>query len=141
MIKVRKATADDENAVVEILKEVDIYYKALEFKGFWVAEENGGVLGCARLEKFPDFFYLSCVATAPSRARSGVARAILTTLLKGLKKDVYLYTIMPDLFKKFGFRAAEPARGMPTKERYECEACHPERCVTMVRRANDTRIS
>jgi N-acetylglutamate synthase-like GNAT family acetyltransferase len=133
MIMVRRAEEKDKGPARKMLKDVDIFYNALEFKDFWVAEDGGEVVGCAQLEELPGFFYLGSVATAPSAAGKGIARSMLDKLLKGLSKDTYLYTVIPDFFKKFKFSVCQPIPGLPSKDRYECEDCHADRCVCMVR--------
>ena len=140
MLKIRPAKKGDRRAAINILKEHDIYYSALAFKDFWVAQEDGEIVGCAQLEEFPGFFYLGSVGTLSSRTGKGIARALLGAVLKGLKKDTYLYTTIPGFFKKFGFEITTPMAGLPSKECYECEDCHSDRCVCMVRRANDTPL-
>ena len=135
MIKIRPAATKDEEAVVKILKDQDIYYSALAFKDFFVAEDEGTVVGCAQLEERPDFFYLGSVGVSPSYAHKGIASKLLNRILKDLKKDIYIYTIIPDFFTKFGFEPASPRKDLPSKDRYECEDCHSDKCVCMVRRA------
>jgi N-acetylglutamate synthase-like GNAT family acetyltransferase len=135
MLEVRKARPKDKEACLAILKDHDLYYSALEFKGFWVADQDGRIAGCAQLEEYPKFQYLGSVAVDLESTQRGIARRILDTILKDLKKDVYLYTIIPDFFKKFGFSVTEPMPDLPSKERYECFDCFPEKCVCMVKRA------
>ncbi len=134
MLTVRKAKDTDKDRVIEILKELDIYYSALKFRDFWVAEEDGEIIGCAQLEEYPDFFYLGSVGVTGSRAGKGTAKKLLDEILKGRTKDIYLYTIIPDFFRKFAFEITEPVPDLPSRDRYECEDCHLDRCVAMVKR-------
>ena len=135
MITIRKARDADKPQVIRILKDTDIYYSALKFEDFWVAEEEGEILGCAQLEEYPAFYYLGSLGVAVEHEGKGIARMLLNPLLKRLKKDTYIYTIIPEFFKKFDFVVAPPLPDLPSKDRYECADCHPERCVTMVRHA------
>ena len=137
-VNIRLARKSDDQAILELLKQLDLYYAGLELKDFWVAESNGQVIGTAQLEVFPDFCFLSSVGVKASEQKHGIGQAILTKLFNSCqeKKPVYLYTIIPNFFARFGFKPTTtlPAQ-IPTKERYECHECHPEKCVTMVRHA------
>lgn len=135
MLNIRKAQAEDKDAILKILKEADIYYPALVFKNFFAAKKDGRVLGCAQLEEHPDFFYLGSLAVTTSHTSKGVAKKILNVILKDLKKDIYLYTTIPEFFKKFSFVITSPRPDLPSKDRYECADCHSERCVCMVKHA------
>jgi len=141
-LKIRPAQDTDYPQVKKLLEELDLYYSGLEFKDFWVAEEKGKIVGTAQLEEFPDFLFLGSVGIAADQQKHGIAKALLDTMLKNHKIDVYLYTIIPEFFKKFGFEPITPHSPfriphseLPTKERYECADCHLDRCITMVKHA------
>ena len=133
---IRKAAETDHPQIIKILKALDLYYSALVIKDFWVTEDNGKIVGTAQLEEFPSFLFLGSVGVASDRQKQGVAKTLLEAILKDHKKDVYLYTIIPEFFEKFGFEITTTLPTLPGKERYECEACHLDRCVTMVRHAS-----
>jgi N-acetylglutamate synthase-like GNAT family acetyltransferase len=137
-VLIRKAAKIDKDAVIKILKDLDLYYAGLSFKDFWVAEKEGQIVGAAQLEVFPDFCFLSSVGVIPTEQHHGIAKQLLTELFSKCKdqKPVYLYTVIPEFFKKFGFTATHTLPpDLPSKDRYECEYCFPEKCVTMVRNA------
>lgn len=138
MIKVRAAQANDQDQVIKILKDLDLYYAGLAYKDFWVAEQDRQIVGTAQLEVFPDFCFLSSVGIIEAEQKHGLAKILLTELFTKCKnkKPVYLYTIIPDFFAKFGFKpTTDLPSQIPGKERYECESCFPDRCVTMVKHA------
>ncbi|MFC1540748.1 GNAT family N-acetyltransferase [Candidatus Margulisiibacteriota bacterium] len=136
MQKVRPAVKKDAEDITKILKELDLYYTGLQLKDFWVAEQNGQIVGTAQLEVLPDLCFLSSVGVRPTEQKHGIGKALLTELFNQCKGDkpVYLYTIIPGFFAKFGFKpTTDLPPQLPSKSRYECAACHSDRCVTMVR--------
>jgi N-acetylglutamate synthase-like GNAT family acetyltransferase len=133
-LSIRKADKKDEKAILEILKEMDVYYPSLEMKDFWVAEENEEILGVVQLEEYPDFVYLGSLAVKTGQQGRGIAKKLLNETLPKFSKNIYLYTIIPDFFVKFGFKAASwQPPDLPSKDRFECQFCHAEKCVCMVK--------
>ncbi len=140
MIKVRQAKDKDLDAIINILKEQDLSYSSISFKSFWVAEKEKEkeIAGIINLIEFDDFFFLSSVGVAGKYQHQGIAAEMLNEIFKNKKKDTYLYTVIPDFFKKFGFREVKPEVVLPSKQSFSCSECTPEICATMVRRPNDT---
>jgi len=135
MVNIRKAVPADREAVFRILKEQDLDYSRLTFDNFWVAEEDGKIVSIARLEEFNDFFFLSSVGTAKDRQGGGAASRLLNHIHRDCAKDVYLYTLIPGFFKKFGFEISPILCGLPAREVFDCENCRPQDCVCMSRKA------
>lgn len=135
MLAIRSAKDADKEAVLKILMDLDMYYPTLEFKDLFVAEEDGNIVGCAQLEDRKDFFFLGSVATSESQRGKGTASKLLGEILKGLKKEVYLYTAIPDFFSRFGFTEAPMRPELPSKDRYDCAGCGANICICMKRPA------
>jgi N-acetylglutamate synthase-like GNAT family acetyltransferase len=136
MIKIRKARAADHAAILELVKQLDLSYPTQTFDNFWVAEETKRIVGLADLWEFRNFFFLSSVGVAEDRQRQGIATKLLKKLLAGLRKDVYLFTVEPEFFRRFGFEvAAQPPRGLPPRTIFNCGSCTPEACVCLRRPA------
>lgn len=134
-ITIRPAKDNDNPALKQLLLKLDLYYSTLEMKDFWVAEDQGKIVGAVQLQEHDNFIFLGSLGVLPDQQKHGLAKALLNKVLPGCKKDIYLYTIIPDFFKKFGFSVTSPLPNLPTKANYECEACHSDQCVTMVRHA------
>lgn len=133
-ILIRKADKKDQKEILEILKSLDLYYPSLEMKDFWVAESDKEILGVVQLEEHQDFIYLGSLAITQKYQGQGIAKKLLNETLSKLTKNIYLYTIIPEYFEKFGFKIAGwVPPDLPSKERYECEFCHSEKCVCMVK--------
>ncbi len=136
MIRVRQARDADKTAIERIIKELDLSYPSQTLNDFWVAEEEKQVVGIAALWEYRNFYYLSSVGVAENRQHQGIATKLLNKLLAGRRKDVYLFTIMPDFFARFGFQTvSEPPKGLPPRTIFACGRCRPERCVCMRRLA------
>ena len=135
MIKIRRSQARDRAAILEIIKQQELSYPTQTLDNFWVAEEKGRVVGIADLWEFRNFLFLSSVGVAANRQHRGIATKLLNTMLSGLGKDVFLFTVTPDFFGKFGFRVvAEPPKGLPPRSIFACGNCTPATCVCMCRR-------
>ncbi|MFH1362335.1 MAG: GNAT family N-acetyltransferase [bacterium] len=134
MINIRQARESDNPQIIKLLKELDLYYKGLELKDFWLAEKAGETIGAVKLANYDNFVYLEALGTAQKDRHLGVARKLLSETLPKISKDIYLYTIIPDFFHKFGFELiSRPKILLPSKEKCECENCQPNQCVTMVK--------
>jgi len=138
MLRIRKAKEEDNKEIYKLLEEVDEHTSAMAFDNFLVAEENGKILGAVKFEEFKDFFFLSSLSVNPKHQKKGIAREIMEYLLKGAEKDIYIYTVLPEFFAKFGFKEVSAPGKLPSKSPMECERCYPEKCRAMLRKINDT---
>jgi N-acetylglutamate synthase-like GNAT family acetyltransferase len=133
MLNIRQATEKDNPQILRLLKEIALYYEGLELKNFWVAEKEGKIIGTVQLQEINDFVFLGSLCVDPKEQHKGSASCLLHIATKNIIKPIYLYTIIPDFFKRHGFEITKPIPGLPSKARYECESCHSERCVTMIK--------
>ena len=62
-----------------------------------------------------------------------LTRVTEDAFLKNIQKKVYLYTILPAFFKKYGFKETLPLPSLPSRENLGCPECLPEKCVCMVK--------
>ncbi|MDD5382896.1 MAG: GNAT family N-acetyltransferase [Candidatus Margulisbacteria bacterium] len=133
MIKIRPARQQDRTAIKRLLIDLDLYYSALIMEDFWVAEKDGKIVGAVQFKEYDKFFFLGSLAVLPGARDRGIASSLVKKLIAKVNKPVYLYTIIPDFFKRFGFKETAATAELPSKDQYECEACHSEKCVCMVR--------
>jgi len=139
MPTIKPAHKDDAAAISQILREMDLYYPSKVPENFWVAKENNNIIGVACLTEYDDFLFLSSVGVIEEHQRKGIAKALLEKILHDLKKDVYLYTVIPRFFKKFGFEIVEKKsppipENLPSKESLGCDNCLSADCACMVKR-------
>jgi N-acetylglutamate synthase-like GNAT family acetyltransferase len=137
-LTIRPANKNDWTTIKELLFEVDLYYSALIDEAFWVAEQDGRIVGVLQFKEYEDFFFLSSLAVRPEARGNKIASQMIEQLAAAARKPIYLYTIIPEFFKKLGFQASLFLPGLPSRDRYECVDCHPGKCVCLVRRPNDT---
>jgi N-acetylglutamate synthase-like GNAT family acetyltransferase len=135
MFTLRPAEEKEKAKIVAIIKTLDLSYPSQSLNGFWIAEEDGKIAGIACLEKFKDFFLLNSVGTAESFRNRGVASKLVKKLTDGLKKDVYLYTVIPGFFKKLGFEPINAPDFLPARKTFFCKECTPEACTCMALRS------
>jgi len=133
---VRPAKAEDYPEIIKLISEIDEAYPGFAPDSFWVAEEVGTIVGTVRLIYYPNFVFLESLAVKKDHQGLGIAKKLLADSLKTIKKDIYLYTIIPDFFQKIGFTPISPPPDfLPGKARYECQFCKPSNCTAMVRYA------
>lgn len=130
----RLAVEKDKTRILSLLKVLDLYYAALSLDNFLVAEEQGRIIGVVQVVEADSFFFLGSLGVEEQEQKKGVAAALLEYGLKNCHKDVYLYTIIPQFFQKFGFKITQPIAGLPSRDQYECHDCHLDKCVCMVRK-------
>ena len=134
MLTLRRATQEDMPTILNILKETDLLYPNLKPDSFWVAEIEGKIVGVVRVEEQADFALIEALGILPQYQKQGIASQLLAESTKDMLKDLYLYTIIPDYFKKLGFKPVDPPSFIPARKRYDCKECHPKQCVCLVRK-------
>ncbi|OGC21284.1 hypothetical protein A2291_06220 [candidate division WOR-1 bacterium RIFOXYB2_FULL_42_35] len=134
MITVYQAKPTEQAEIKRFLQKLDLFYHGQSLEGYWLAKENDHIIGSVQLQTFPDFIFLSSLAVLESHRHQGAAKKLLNQALKSVVQDIYLYTIIPDFFEKFGFIKTAPIANLPSKNTYECEYCQPNKCVTMVKK-------
>ncbi|HVN67995.1 MAG TPA: GNAT family N-acetyltransferase [Candidatus Sulfotelmatobacter sp.] len=134
MLSIRPAGRADEPGILKVLDEADLHYGAEELNGFYVCEENGRIVGTVRLEEHPDFLFLTSLGVLPDHRHQGIATSLLINVLTRLSKPVYLYTVIPEFFKKQGFSETAAYPDLPPKNIFGCDECVPGHCVVMVKR-------
>lgn len=133
MPTIRPANQKDTAQIKKILSELVLYHPSLIPDDFWVADEGGQILGVSCLTEHGDFLFLSSVGVIETHRLKGTAKAILEKIFSEAKKDIYLYTIIPDFFKKFGFEIVDTPKNLPAKDSLGCEDCASNECVCMRR--------
>ena len=134
MLSIRKAKEEDKQVIYKILEEVDEQTSQMDYNDFLVAEKDNEIIGAVKLRGFDGLYFLSSLSVKPNFQKKGIAREIMEHILKGMNKDIYIYTVLPEFFRKFGFKEVSPPGNLPSKSPMECERCYPEKCVCMVRR-------
>ncbi|MBU0672505.1 MAG: GNAT family N-acetyltransferase [Candidatus Margulisbacteria bacterium] len=136
MTTIRLATDKDNPQILKISKDLNLYYPTLSLTDFWVAEKGQKIIGMAQLATYGKIAFLSSVGVVKTEQSHGIAKELISKALATTDKDTYLYTVIPDFFKKFGFETTqEKPADLPSKGRYICEECFSYKCVTMIKHA------
>ena len=134
MIIIRPAQQVDFQAIESILDELDLGHQSISMDRFWVAVDGGEVVGVSNIEDCGASCYLSAVGVRTSHQGRGIASRLLNQILEEAHKVVYIYTKIPDYFRRFGFSNSQPSQEIPPREIYDCESCcGSDECVCMVR--------
>jgi N-acetylglutamate synthase-like GNAT family acetyltransferase len=139
---IRQAVPEDSGRIIELLKELELDYPGRNLGCFFVGEKAGELLAIAELKDLGELCLLSCVGVSENLQGTGLGKALVNYVLRDVRKDVYLYTLVPGFFRKAGFEDARslPA-SLPPRMIYGCTACDPSSCLCLVRKANGPRVS
>lgn len=121
-ILVRPARATDALAVVDLLRGEEDLEVAFEPAEFFVAEESGVVVACARLKPLPDGAdeLASVVVQRELRGR-GVGERVVRAALARARGPVHALALAPGFFGKLGFaRVAETPPALKEKAEGHC---------------------
>lgn len=139
MFKLNKATVADRNILLKILDETDLYYPSIPMEHFYAVEDKGEIVGIVQFKEYEEYFFISSLGVPKAYVGKGVASFIVKSLIENAKirsgKDIYLYTTIPDFFKRFDFiilPSIPSSPSLPSKSLYQCEECRKELCVCMV---------
>lgn len=134
MIRIRLANPEELSLVAELERKLDLEVPSLKSNETWLLEEEGELVGLAKITDLGPAYFLSSVGIVPEKRGQGLARQLLQTVLKGRDKDIYLYTIIPEFFFPFSFEATTPPLFLPLRNIFSCHHCEPERCLCLVKR-------
>ena len=138
-IRIRRAAPRDHRDIVTLMHALDLSYPAMRLSCFWVAEDAGGIVAAAELKDFRDCSLLSCVGVRQDMRGLGIGRTLVEEVARHAQHDIYLYTLVPDFFRKAGFAGAKMLpRGLPPRSVYGCENCDPRLCFCRGRRRHDS---
>lgn len=134
-MKIRNAKPEDMPIIDAIALKYDLDSNDTKAKQFIVAEENKEIIGFGRLLKHRDVTELGTIGVMEEYRNRGVAKKIINELLSKTNEDVYLTTLIPDYFKKFGFKVLDtPAPHSMIRKAEWCEGCKKTGCTVMKRR-------
>ncbi|MBX0330130.1 GNAT family N-acetyltransferase [Oscillochloris sp. ZM17-4] len=117
---VRPATADDQPAIVDLVRAAKINPTGLHWPRFLVAEVDGRVVGTAQIKPHRDGSReLASLAVAPEMQGQGIGGALVGTLLRGASPPIYLTCVdrLEGYYARFGFRALDRAEMPPDLRR------------------------
>lgn len=131
-MEVRKARQEDLPAIEALALQFDLDHANMQAENFIVAEEKGLIIGIGQILPYPDCMELASLGVLPEFQRTGIGKKIVEALLADTQGEVYLATIRPDYFSRFGFKKTLDFPVSMKKKSEWCEGCRPELCTVMV---------
>jgi len=136
-MRVRKAVSADIPFALRLARGLGLDYPGLEDDVVLVAEDGGRIVGSVGLQRHPDVLELVALGVEESARGKGTGGRLVRALLGPASEDVYLATIIPGYFVRFGFERTDavPASLAARMGTAWCEGCPRDRCTVMVRRS------
>jgi amino-acid N-acetyltransferase len=137
-MRLRKARSADLRGIVELARNLNLDYPGMNWDDFWVAEDEGRIVGIVALKKHPDCLELCALGVNPRQRRKGTGRALVEALMATARGDVHLATVTPGFFEACGFvRTSDVPWTFIDKRQTEwCEGCDRRLCTVMLRKVS-----
>lgn len=103
-IKIRQALITDLKSIEDAIKQMQLDDTLIDYHQFIIAELNGDFAGIGRIKEYNDAKELCSLGVLPKYRGKGISRLLIKELkTKAVIKPLHVVTIIPALFKKFGF--------------------------------------
>lgn len=103
-ITIRRAIESDVAQLSIAIKEMQLDDTNMDYHQFVVAEMDGEFAGFGRIKEYNDAKELCSLGVLPKYRGKGISRLLIKELkTKAVVKPLHVVTIIPTLFKKFGF--------------------------------------
>jgi len=144
-VALRAARPSDLPVVETLLAAAELTRAGLAdaFADFIVAEQGGGIIGAAGMERYGDYGLLRSVVVAPAARDSGIGALMVRALTDASRdrgvRELWLLTTTADrYFPRFGFAVAErSAVPAPLLQSIEFRGACPATAVVMRRSLAD----
>jgi len=120
-------------AIIRLARRLGLDYSGMEADDFWLAGESGEIIGICGLKTHRDCLELCALGVQESWRRTGVGTRLVRAVLQAAGSEVYLATVIPDFFTRFGFRATDQIPSPMIKKADWCQGCRRELCQIMIR--------
>ncbi|MHB8093322.1 MAG: GNAT family N-acetyltransferase [Candidatus Aminicenantales bacterium] len=128
----RKTHPGDGAAVAAFARQHRMDYEGMEKDDFWIAEEDGRILGIVGLKRHPDCLELLSLCVATNRRKSGVGASLVRAAVGEARGPIHLATVLPGFFERLGFEKTSRIPGGMKKDPSWCEGCDRSLCTVMV---------
>lgn len=100
------ASHDDLSYIIQGIKELMLDDIDLKSEQFLVAKVGTKAIGFGRIKVYPDALELCSLGVLPEYRGLGIGRELVNELIKKANRQpVFVVCIIPDFFKRFGFKA------------------------------------
>jgi N-acetylglutamate synthase-like GNAT family acetyltransferase len=132
---IRTARAEDRPAVRSLAESLGLDYPGMERDDFWVAEDDGRIVGICGFMRRSDCRELYALGVAKEARGRGIGADLVRALLAAVPGDIHLATVIPEFFEKTGFVRTLIFPDSMRKDPDWCEGCRAELCTVMVRKS------
>ncbi len=133
-MRLRNAKKSDYHQILDLAKKLELDYSRMDADDFLVVEDSGKIVGICGLKKHEDLFELCSLGVDESYRKRGLGKKLVIGVLKKARGKVYLATIIPDFFRKFGFEKSPQIPLSMIKKSDWCQGCRKELCTIMVKK-------
>jgi N-acetylglutamate synthase-like GNAT family acetyltransferase len=134
-MRFRNAKKADFPQILNLAKKLELDYSGMEEDDFLVAEDSIKIVGICALKKHKDCLELCSLGVDENYRKRGLGKKLVLGALKKAKGEVYLGTIIPEFFEKFGFKKSIQIPLSMVKKSEWCEGCKKELCTIMVKKS------
>lgn len=122
---ITKATQADMATIQEHARAFNLDCENMKTEEFRVAKEGKELMGFGRLHDYGGFVEISTVGVISKEQNKGIGTVMTDALIQQAKKDIYLVTVIPGYFRKFGF---EILKDFPEALRNKYDFCRSTVC-------------
>lgn len=130
---IRSVRPQDFLTIRDLAERLNLAYEDMERDLFWVAEDQARIIGHVGLKRHSDSDELVGLGVSPDCRSTGLGGRLIEALWAETPGDVYLATIIPGFFERYGFRPTVAVPAGMAKNPDWCEGCPQERCTIMIR--------
>lgn len=104
-VAIRRATADDQELIRQMVREENLDPTALNWPNFLIAEHDGQIAGIGQIRPYPRCRELGSLVVKEAYRQQGVGGLLVRALLEQETGDVYLECLLHNepYYAKFGF--------------------------------------
>lgn len=106
MAQLRAAVAADRGTIRKLVATENLDPTSLNWRHFWVAEEDGQIVGIAQVKRLPGVNEFGSLVVVPAYRGRGIAAQLIRTLEAQTGRPLYLtcHVRMRPYYLRFGFR-------------------------------------
>lgn len=107
---IRKAIESDIEKIKPFIEEFNLDFQDLDYQKFYIFEYDGILAGFGRYKNYDSYYEIATIGVLKPFRNRCIGKTIVKQLLNTIPcNEIWLTTIIPDYFKKFGFKKSDNA--------------------------------